>query len=475
MKIPLQSPWVEQINRTRPLIKLENHTRTGIAIVGGGISGAVTAYFLLKKTRRLVSLVEADLVAHGATGHNAGQLATYFERTFSDLVDEFGLEMAADAQNAVHNSWNIISQIISDLNIDITYHVFEGYAGCVDANELVVHLKGNALRDKAGVQYGIIYVADNAKDLAKIPKRLRKYYKLVPKSTISDLLQTKDRKYIAALTSKKGCLNSALFTEKIISSLVKKYPYRFRVFEKSRVAEINLYAKRVILKVGKLQMKAKKVVLCTNGFEKFKIINHAGDRINDSFHRLVKGTIGYMAGYVEEPQLYPTAISYLPKGLHVGNENAQESEPYFYVTRRPDPYPDQPKGQSSLLCIGGPEAILDDCNKYLINHPYPREAKAQIEKFLQKNYRHGHRKIKLEYFWHGLMGYTPNGLRCIGPDPRNKRLIYNLGCNGVGLMTAMFGAERIAKLIRGEKLKPSIFDPEMNAEVFTENKESIKC
>ena len=37
--------------------------------------------------------------------------------------------------------------------------------------------------------------------------------------------------------------------------------------------------------------------------------------------------------------------------------------------------------------------------------------------------------------------------------------MYNLGCNGVGFLQAIFGGHRIARLIAGEQLPPSIFDP----------------
>lgn len=57
------------------------------------------------------------------------------------------------------------------------------------------------------------------------------------------------------------------------------------------------------------------------------------------------------------------------------------------------------------------------------------------------------------------MGYTPTGLRCIGPEPTNPVLLYNLGCNGVGIFPSIFGSKRIAQFLKGEHLEPLIFDP----------------
>jgi glycine/D-amino acid oxidase-like deaminating enzyme len=36
--------------------------------------------------------------------------------------------------------------------------------------------------------------------------------------------------------------------------------------------------------------------------------------------------------------------------------------------------------------------------------------------------------------------------------------MYNLGCNGVGILPSIYGAKRIAQLLAGETLGPSIFD-----------------
>jgi glycine/D-amino acid oxidase-like deaminating enzyme len=60
------------------------------------------------------------------------------------------------------------------------------------------------------------------------------------------------------------------------------------------------------------------------------------------------------------------------------------------------------------------------------------------------------------------MGYTPNRIRLIGEEPKNPVLMYNLGCNGVGILPSIFGGRRIARIVAGERLGKSIFDPKDN-------------
>ena len=50
-------------------------------------------------------------------------------------------------------------------------------------------------------------------------------------------------------------------------------------------------------------------------------------------------------------------------------------------------------------------------------------------------------------------------VRVVGAHPRHPSLLYNLGCNGVGFLPSIVGGERIAGILAGERLGPSIFDP----------------
>ena len=89
---PSRSPWIAQLAADGPPRPLDEDTRTDVVIVGAGIAGVAAAFFTLRDTAKRVLLVERDRVGRGATGRNAGQLTTYFERPLCDIADEFGVE-----------------------------------------------------------------------------------------------------------------------------------------------------------------------------------------------------------------------------------------------------------------------------------------------------------------------------------------------------------------------------------------------
>ena len=74
---------------------------------------------------------------------------------------------------------------------------------------------------------------------------------------------------------------------------------------------------------------ADKVVLCTNGFEKFSIINNAGADIDTKFHHMVRGKVGYMAGYLEELKHPPIALAFYDQ---TADDVASVEDPYDQKT-----------------------------------------------------------------------------------------------------------------------------------------------
>ena len=80
------SPWQREVKRTRPVIALTQDIDSDVAVVGGGISGVATSYFLLRDTSQRVDLIEKGRVAHGATGHNGGQAVAAFERPITEAL-----------------------------------------------------------------------------------------------------------------------------------------------------------------------------------------------------------------------------------------------------------------------------------------------------------------------------------------------------------------------------------------------------
>jgi glycine/D-amino acid oxidase-like deaminating enzyme len=111
-----------------------------------------------------------------------------------------------------------------------------------------------------------------------------------------------------------------------------------------------------------------------------------------------------------------------------------------------------------LTAVGGPEGPLEgEYDPRAVPQP---EAFERIERFMDETLTapHGVR----DHRWQGLMGYTRTGVRAVGQDPGLPSLFYDLGCNGIGLLSAVAGAKRLADKLNGQDTDPSMFDPEVS-------------
>lgn len=446
-----RSPWLHQLRPDRVSTRLTSDIDTDIAIMGAGIAGISTAFFLLKYTDKKVTILERYKLAHGATGHNAGQVVSYFERGFASLVDEFGLELATHGQKAVEDAWTLMDEMYTDGGLNIPFARFLGHAGLSSVEQILLHLKNNLWRKKAGLNTERLFIAEHVAFLNQIPKEYDGLYQVVSYRDVKEALETKSDDFIAVLSYQKGCVNSALFCEEVLLHLLKTYPDRFSFYEHTPITKVVLRHDHALLDADTHVVTAGKVILCTNGFTGFTIMNETGLAINTRFHEAVKGTIGYMAGYVEKKSKPPIAISYLL------DPDPNPADPYFYLTRRYYEY--EGDTDYSLISVGGPELILDDHTRYSHEHEYSEEVTERIDAFIRRIYKIGSRQsLDFRFIWHGLMGYTKNGIRLIGPEPKNGVLLYNVGCNGIGILPSVYGGKRISDIIAGGDVGPSIFD-----------------
>src|SRR6185369_5681484 len=109
-----RSPWISQLAPDGPARPLEADATADVAIVGAGIAGVATAFFTLRATDRSVLLIERDRVARGATGRNAGQLTTYFERPLASIAAQFGVALAVEAQRTFDDAHDLMDEIAAE-------------------------------------------------------------------------------------------------------------------------------------------------------------------------------------------------------------------------------------------------------------------------------------------------------------------------------------------------------------------------
>jgi glycine/D-amino acid oxidase-like deaminating enzyme len=442
---------------------LDADASTDVAIVGAGIAGVATAFFTLRSTSKRVLLIERDRVARGATGRNAGQLTTYFERPLFDIAAEFGIEAAVEGQRAFDDSHELMDLMGETAGTDVRVERFVGHMGMFSPNHLQVHLRNGLIRRQGGLRPEACVVSEDAAFLEHIPAEFASLYEVVPQARIRELLETDDDRYRAVLSDLKGCANAGLFVQQVLAWLERTYPDRLRYVDETLVDRVvvggaaGYRSGGVVVHAQGHEVSADHIVLCTNGFTDHVVEDETGAPIRLGARQQVVGTIGYMAAFFEKQLRSPAAMSYI-RNVEIGGD-----VPYVYVTRRTYERPGTGSATGSMVpatltCMGGPEWPIE--GEWIRNAPFPGELldtmDAVIRPFAQPSRPAGQ---PYDFQWHGLMGYMDGRVRVIGAHPGRPALLYNLGCNGVGFLPSIHGGRQIARILSGEQLPPSIFDP----------------
>lgn len=442
------SPWIDELRRGQVVGSLGGDEETDVVVIGAGIAGISTAYFLLAKTDLRVTVLEADLIAHGATGHNAGQVTSQFEFGIPALEREFGTELCASTVQDLQRGWGLLEAMRADAAPDVPCPRFKGAVAVTTKEQALGELEDMAAHARMGVPMASMALAEDWHEAAAVKAMYPDLVRFVPAADVMRALETQDPAYRGYATYDRAVANSALLSTRVAETLLARYPERLVIHEQTRVADIALDREGAYVRGYRGTVRAKRVVLCTNGFAGFDVHDADDPALDPAREHPVEGVVGYMAGYYERAGRPPLAVSYM-------GEWEKDGDPYFYVTRRPYA---SPHGHRDLVCVGGPHAHQDAGAPYARANECPDVILKDVGGFVRKTF--GLTNVPAFAFcWHGLMGYTDNGARLIGAEPRNPVLLYNLGCNGIGLLPSVYGAERVARIVGGEEVAPTFFDP----------------
>lgn len=444
------SPWLEFERPTWS--SLDKNIQSDIAIVGGGIAGISTLYFLLRNTDRKIILLEKDRIARGATGHNAAFVINYLEKLTQDVIAEFGIEKTRQGFLELDRGWNLFFEILDEIGKRDEFIPLEnGILGYTSLKTLYRAIDEEIADERIGRGAWRYLVAQEALLNRELPTAYNKYVSIVSQTEVLSHLDVIDNGYIAAALPygtyvKKGRMSSAKLCFNVIEYLQKQYSDRFSIFEQTPISEINIDESLVTLMSGKFKIMINDVILCTNGYTNFQIIDNAQKKNVTKLKESITGLIGYMTAYFDDNKKSITEALFDDRKLYDG-------VPYFYLHRAQS----STKPDKSLVVVGGPERELKHGEIYNSTEVYPEKVQTVYEGFLKNTY--GNSPTDFDYQWHGLMGYTANGIRWVGRDLQYSHLLYNLGCNGIGLLASIAGGEKISKIINGKKLKPSFTDP----------------
>lgn len=129
-----KSYWLDSTSKTN-YPTLDKDIETDVAIIGGGITG-ITAAFLLKNEGFKVTVVEADRIVQGTTGHTTAFVTSQHNIIYNNLINNFGFERAKQYADANQHAIDFIENIVNKYNIDCDFYRLPAYTYITDEADL---------------------------------------------------------------------------------------------------------------------------------------------------------------------------------------------------------------------------------------------------------------------------------------------------------------------------------------------------
>jgi glycine/D-amino acid oxidase-like deaminating enzyme len=368
--------------------KLEKGLKTDVVIIGGGISGALTAYYLVNAGIECV-LVDARTIGLGSTCASTSLLQYELDKPLSELSKQIGNHDAA----LIYRLCSESIDSLEDISKTLKFSHFERQPSlffAADAKDVKFLESEFDFRKKAGFDVSLLSQQD-----------IKRQFGFAATSAI--------------LSAQGATVDAYMLTHALLKYSQKK---GLQVFDRTRVSKIRYQKKGAILKTE-------------NGFSitAGKIVNATGYEVTEFIDKKI----------VNLHSTYAIASEQLSSGTDPWKQKAMlwnTADPYLYMRLTAD----------HRIMIGGrDEKFYSPAKRDKLIGRKSKLLKRDFEKLFPPQ------EFIPELSWAGTFGTTTDSLPYIGQYAPTPHTYYALGFGGNGITFSVMAAEIIRDLLLGRK------------------------
>ncbi len=364
-------------------------------IVGAGIAGLSTAYWLEKKDPALkIAIIDKNSLGFGASGRNAGFVTCGSAEHFNKLLKQFGLEKAAEIWKFSEANRELLkSEIITDGENEVDYFTTGSCTVAPSVEDWQLYLAIYADMVRANIDVELID-----------EKYLSEHYGV--------------RNFHGAIQYQHDGVIHPIKLLKRIQSKLKNTSFVFG----EEVFAISGQTNNLQIKTQHHQFNTKKVYLCLNGLTSL-LLPEFKTHIKPQRGQIV--VTEPLPPFVKGPCYLTKHLCYF-RQLHTGE-----------------------------LLVGGFRNHDLEAESTAIDEATEKIQKA-LSDFTQ-NYFQNSKVVKINYRWSGIMGFTNDGQMILGEHPTRPGVHIMAGCSGHGMGLCFNSARVLVDQAYGGKL-PSHLD-----------------
>lgn len=130
------SLWIETTKNELNLNQLEKNEETEICVIGGGMFGLTTAYYLTKYNKDVI-VIDKTKIGEKTSGNTTGKITSQHELFYDYLINDYGIEYANKYLEANEEAIANIKKIIEQENIDCDFSEKNAYVFTQNQDEIL--------------------------------------------------------------------------------------------------------------------------------------------------------------------------------------------------------------------------------------------------------------------------------------------------------------------------------------------------
>lgn len=359
-----------------------------VVIIGGGMSGALTAYRVAEKGYRTL-LIEKDEIGSASSAANTGLMQYMSDKLLHECIKDFG-ELEA-------------------------YHFYKASKEGLEAIEKISKLLDHRVNF---IQRDSLFIASTNRDKQKIKKEyeaLKKFDFPVKYIEQSQLLEEYGiNKYNALVTHEDAEINPYVFVNEIVKFAHANY--HLDVMENSALNKYKTTGEAIECILKDRVITADKLIM-TTGYAKNKITKRYINR--EEF----VASYAVVTKPIEENQFWKDKAMIW-----------ESARPYLYIRHVP----------GNRVLIGG----LDEKTDKIPNEKHIQKQGKRLIKAFNKLYPE--LELEIEYAYGARFGETKDGKPFIGKIEKDAEVYGLYGYGGNGTVYSAFGSKLLLDMIQGK-------------------------
>jgi gamma-glutamylputrescine oxidase len=399
-----ESPSYWQETTERVVLSEQLPGRADVAIIGGGILGAATCYWLSRVGISTV-LLERDTLAYGATGRNGGFVSTGPAEDYLKAVERHGSETVQAVFHMTIENQQLLHQVLDEEGISCDYHTPGSIHIALDEEEW-----NHLVQETYALQQVGITV------------------EMLERQHLQNLIKTPLSSEIPG--GRFNPVDAVIHPIKLVQGLIKAARRRGASVCKAMVTQLEARKGSLSIHTIRGSISAEKVIVATNAWI---------STLLPFFAPFISPVRGQMLAYAPIPSVFSTGMgaSITPTGE--------------YWQQRSD----------GVIVLGGCRAAAHDLDVGLKPNQPTKEVQTALENILPTLFPQL-QGLQVQQRWAGLMAFTPDYMPIVDqvPDMPGVWTVGGFSGHGMpfGMRMSQLLADEILNNTRSANLQPFRLD-----------------